>query len=138
MLESNDANLESELIRVVQEQAGPLNLEEIFSCLYDRRDRLSELMATHKETALAKRRVKRSLDRSAHRGLLETSWENGQVYYRASQHLAFASEPQRFDSRPSVHDRLLFIFCIVAFLVLASVILFFFPDAESSGVLFSM
>jgi hypothetical protein len=138
LLESTDANLESELIRIVRENPGPLNLEEIFSCLYDRRDRLSELMATHKETALEKRRVKRNLDRSAHRGLLETSWENGQVYYRASQRMVFATPPPRFDFNPSVHDKLLYIFCIVAFIVLASVILFFFPSLESSGVLFSM
>jgi len=127
---SNDECLESELIRIVQEYQRPLNLEEIFSCLYDRRDRLSELMAANKETILEKRRVKRFLDRSAHQGVLKASYENGEILYQAttSFRLSIIRERGRvgmLSGRP-FNDSLLNAFCIIALSVLAVVISFYF------------
>lgn len=142
MLESNDKHLESELIRIVYEHSHPLNLEEIFSCLYDRRDRLADLVAISKETILEKRKVKRHLDLSAHRGLLETSWENGQVYYKTratesdrnsstfrlavihEKDLSSLSQPHGFRSKYNFHDTLLTIFCIVALTVISAAFVF--------------
>lgn len=143
MIESNDGHMESELIRIVQEQQKPLNLEEIFALLYDRRERLSELMATTRERTLELRRLKRSLDQSVYRGLMETSWENGQVYYSARKsqdffpvssfqlsivrehdRVSFASRPHRFQIAPTWNDKLLITFCIIALIVLASIALF--------------
>ncbi|HYX34547.1 MAG TPA: hypothetical protein VE954_15705 [Oligoflexus sp.] len=118
-----------------------MNLEEIFCCLYDRRDRLADLMAANKETIYEKRRVKRYLDRSAFRGLVETSWQDGQVYYlavtkatlpdsafrlaivREKGRISFTSLTHRNHTDQRSQDYLLTVFCIVAVAVLASVII---------------
>ncbi|HYX36169.1 MAG TPA: hypothetical protein VE954_23960 [Oligoflexus sp.] len=140
MLQSNDENLEFELVRIVHEHPQPLNLEEVFCCLYNRRERLSDLMAATKETIFEKRRVKRYLDRSAHRGLLGTSWINGQVYYgpsaiepqakdpsfrlsiiRDKDRIAFSSQPYRLYRGQNFQDHLLVVFCVIALMVLAGV-----------------
>jgi hypothetical protein len=138
LIESNDGRLHSELIRILQEQQKPLNLEEIFCLLYDRRERLSELMAMTRERTLEMRRLNRSLDQSVYCGLMETSWENGQIYYspRKSQHglegssfqmsivrerdsISFSSRPYRFQIAPNWNDKLLSTFCVIALIVLA-------------------
>jgi hypothetical protein len=140
LIESNDGHLESELTCMMQEQPKPLNLEEIFSLLYDRRERLPQLMAMTRERTLELRRLKRNLDQSVYRGVIQTVWENGQLYYtvrkrkpevfassfqlsivREDDRIAFASRPHRFQVASSRNDRLLTIFCIIALCVLASI-----------------
>jgi hypothetical protein len=143
LVASHDEHLEAELIQIAQEQQKPLNLEEIFSLLYDQRERLPQLMAMTRERTLEMRRIKRNLDRSVYRGLMEASWENGQLYYTARQnpkvveeaamHLAMmrdsdriilAARPYRFHIAPNFNDKLLSIFCVVAVIVLASILVF--------------
>jgi hypothetical protein len=143
LVASHDEHLAAELIQIVQEQQKPLNLEEIFSLLYDQRERLPQLMAMTRERTLEMRRIKRNLDQSVYRGFMEASWENGQLYYAARQNpkvmkepafqlamlhdsdrMLLTARPYRFHVAPSFNDKLLGIFCAVAVIVLASILVF--------------
>jgi hypothetical protein len=96
-----------------------------------------------RERTVEMRRLKRNLDQSVNRGLIETSWNNGQAYYRARHQesdgagstfqlslvrehdrLALTSRPYRFQVAPHRNDKLLSAFCVIALLVLASIGLF--------------
>jgi hypothetical protein len=121
LIEWNEGFLETELIRMMQEQPRPLNLEEIFSLLYNRRERLPELMAMTRERTLELRRLKRNLDQSVYRGWMEVIWKNGEVYYqtRNQERIKLAAQPYQFQIASNRNDRLLSIFCVIALLVLA-------------------
>lgn len=126
MIEWNEGFLEAELIRMMQEQPKPLNLEEIFSLLYNRRERLPELMAMTRERTLELRRLKRNLDQTVYRGWMEVIWKNGEVYYqtRNQDRIDLAARPYQFQIASNRNDRLLSIFCVIALLVLALLALF--------------
>jgi hypothetical protein len=121
LIEWNEGFLETELIRMMQEQPKPLNLEEIFSLLYNRRERLPELMAMTRERTLELRRLKRNLDQSVYRGWMEVIWKNGEVYYqtRNQERMDLAARPYQFQIASNRNDRLLSIFCVIALMVLA-------------------
>ncbi|HET9239011.1 MAG TPA: hypothetical protein VFO10_17265 [Oligoflexus sp.] len=126
MIEWNEGFLEAELIRMMREQPKPLNLEEIFSLLYSRRERLPELMAMTRERTLELRRLKRNLDQSVYRGWMEAIWQNGEVYYKSrdQDRISLAARPYQFQIASNRNDRLLNIFCVIALLVLALLALF--------------
>ncbi len=143
MLESNDGQMESELIRILQEQHKPLNLEAIFNLLYNDLDQVPVLVALTRERCGKMKRLKRSLDQSVYRGLVQTSWDNGTIHYavrqstnsltkssfqlsivRENDRLSFTSRPNRFHVAPNWNDRLLVSFCIIAVVALASMALF--------------
>lgn len=126
MIERNEGFLETELIRMMQEQPKPLNLEEIFSLIYNRRERLPELMAMTRERTLELRRLKRNLDQSVYRGWMEAIWKNGELYYqtRNLDQNDLDAKPYRFQIASNRNDRLLSIFCVIALLVLALLCVF--------------
>jgi hypothetical protein len=126
LIERNEGFLETELIRMMQEQPKPLNLEEIFSLIYNRRERLPELMAMTRERTLELRRLKRNLDQSVYRGWMEAIWKNGELYYqtRNPDQNDLDAKPYRFQIASNRNDRLLSIFCVIALLVLALLCVF--------------
>ncbi len=143
MIESNDGQMQSELIRILEEQHKPLNLEAIFNILYNDLDQVPGLVALTRERCGEMKRLKRSLDQSVYRGLVQTSWDNGQIHYIARQgasslskssfqlsivrendRLSFTARPNRFHVVPNWDDRLLVSFCVIALVVLASMALF--------------
>jgi hypothetical protein len=126
LIERNEGFLETELIRMMQEQPKPLNLEEIFSLIYNRRERLPELMAMTRERTLELRRLKRNLDQSVYRGWMEAIWKNGELYYqtRNLDQNDLDAKPYRFQIASNRNDRLLSIFCVIALLVLALLCVF--------------
>jgi hypothetical protein len=126
LIERNEGFLETELFRMMQEQPKPLNLEEIFSLIYNRRERLPELMAMTRERTLELRRLKRNLDQSVYRGWMEAIWKNGELYYqtRNLDQSDLVAKPYRFQIASNRNDRLLSIFCVIALLVLALLCVF--------------
>jgi hypothetical protein len=111
---------------MMQEQPKPLNLEEIFCLIYNRRERLPELMAMTRERTLELRRLKRNLDQSVYRGWMEAIWKNGELYYqtRNQDQSDLVAKPYRFHIASNRNDRLLNIFCVIALLVLALLVVF--------------